>query len=280
MIPILLVAIGLLGLLIASLFDIKTKEVPDWLNFSMLSAGISLRLMQSVSTGLWRYLIYTLLAVAVMFFIGILMYYTKQWGGGDTKLLVAIAAIFTIVPNQDYFLISLMVNLVIVSTFYGLFWCIYFAVKNSAKFKKELPIYLHKNMNKIKSYVIVVLILLLPLLLINSIALKILLLSAALILFIYPLLTTFIEAVERSAMFKEVKIEKLTEGDWITKDIRYKNKLIYSKSSPGIEKSQINMLRKLNIKYVPVKDGIPFVPAFLISTIITLLLGNLVLSAI
>ena len=277
MIEILLIATGLIGLIIASISDLKTREIPDWLNFSMIAAGISMRLMQSISTGIWQYLMYTILAVVAMFLLGNLMYYTRQWGGGDTKLLVAIASIFAIVPGQKYFLLSFLLNLVIISTLYGLFWCIYFAFKNRAKFRKELPIYIHKNKHKIKLFLSIALLLLIPLLIINDISLRVLLLSTSIILLLYPLLTTFIEAVERSAMFKELPVSKLTEGDWLTKDIKIKNKLIYSKSSPGIEKRQINLLKKSNIKYVPVKEGIPFVPAFLISILITLILGNMIL---
>lgn len=277
MIDVLLVAVGLLGLSIASITDLRTREIPDWLSFSLIATGISFRLMQAVSTGSWNNFEYTIIAVILMFLLGTLMYYTKQWGGGDTKLLVAIAAIFAVTPYQAYFLINSLINLVIVSTFYGIAWCIYFAIKNQNKFIEELPIYFKKNKHKIKLLAAISIILLLPLLVINQSQLSILIISASALLFSYPFLVTFIEAVERSAMFKEIKVSKLTEGDWITKDLRINNKLIYSKSSPGIEKHQINLLKKSGIKYVPIKDGIPFVPSFLIAIITTLIFGNFII---
>jgi len=277
MIDAILILLGLLGLFIASICDIKTKEIPDWLSFSLIASGISIRIMQAVSAGTWKYLVYTLLIVFAMLVLGNVMYYTKQWGGGDTKLLIALAAVFAVNPYQEYFFLSMLINLVIVSTAYGLAFCIYFAFRYRKKFIKELPIYYKKESSKIKKFILIAVLLLVPVFIIKEVTLIVLLATAAILLSIYPLLTTFIEAVERSAMFREIKVSKLTEGDWITKDIRVKNKLIYSKSAPGIEKFQINLLKKFKIKYVPVKDGIPFVPAFFISAVLTLIFGNLLL---
>ena len=107
MIDTLLVLIGITGLSIASIIDLKTHEIPDWLNFSMIASGISLRLMQAVSSFIWKPFLYTILAALAMLILGSLMYYTKQWGGGDTKLLIAIASIFTITPKDNFFLYNI-----------------------------------------------------------------------------------------------------------------------------------------------------------------------------
>ncbi|MBS3095566.1 prepilin peptidase [Candidatus Woesearchaeota archaeon] len=277
MIDTLLVLIGITGLSIASIIDLKTHEIPDWLNFSMIASGISLRLMQAVSSFIWKPFLYTILAALAMLILGSLMYYTKQWGGGDTKLLIAIASIFTITPKDNFFLYNVLINLVIISTFYGIAWCVYFAVKQRNKLVKELPLYFRKNKSKILQFTIAALLIFAVSMAFKTPSLSILLITISSLMFLYPFLTTFIEAVERSAMFKEVKVSRLVEGDWITKDIRVKNKLIYSMSSPGIERHQITLLKKSGIKYVPVKDGIPFVPSFLITIMLTLLYGNLIL---
>ena len=78
-------------------------------------------------------------------------------------------------------------------------------------------------------------------------------------------------------MYKYVIPKKLTEGDWVVKDIKIKGKLIYSSKSLGIEKNQIAQLIKSKIKKVLIKEGLPFVPSFLIGTLITLLFGNILL---
>jgi len=41
-----------------------------------------------------------------------------------------------------------------------------------------------------------------------------------------------------------------------------------------INKKDLRKLKELNIKKVLVKDGIPFIPPFLIGTILALIIGN------
>ena len=84
----------------------------------------------------------------------------------------------------------------------------------------------------------------------------------------------FARSVEQSCMFKTVSPEKLTEGDWIEGDIRLGKKVLYSKKDLGVSREQIKELvkyyKKGKIRKITVKEGIPFVPSFLIAYIITL----------
>ena len=75
-------------------------------------------------------------------------------------------------------------------------------------------------------------------------------------------------------MIKEINTNKLTEGDWIYKPVYYKNRLLISRKNPGITKKDIILLKKYKIRNVIIKEGVPFVPAFLISTFISLIFGN------
>ena len=72
-----------------------------------------------------------------------------------------------------------------------------------------------------------------------------------------------------------IDTKKLVDGDWIAEDIIINNKLIYSKKSLGVTKKQIEQIQK-HKKKVLIKDGIAFIPAFLIGTIISILLGNFI----
>ena len=76
-------------------------------------------------------------------------------------------------------------------------------------------------------------------------------------------------------MIKNIPINNLTEGDWIVNDIYSKNKIVYSKKSLGVTLDQISIIKKLKIKTITIKEGIPFTPAFLIAFIITLIYGNI-----
>jgi hypothetical protein len=78
-------------------------------------------------------------------------------------------------------------------------------------------------------------------------------------------------------MIKKISVNKLTEGDWIIENVYYKNRLLYNKNNPGITNSEIKLLKKFNIKYVLIKEGLPFVPSFLLALIISLIFGNILL---
>ena len=64
-------------------------------------------------------------------------------------------------------------------------------------------------------------------------------------------------------------------------DIRINGKYICGPKDLGIEKKQIKKLmvfyREGKIKKILIKEGIPFVPSFLIAFVITLVYGNIVL---
>ena len=91
----------------------------------------------------------------------------------------------------------------------------------------------------------------------------------------------FVKAIEKVAMLKYITPDKLTEGDWIAEEVKYKGKLICSPKDLGIEKKQIrqvvNLYKKKRIKKILIKEGIPFVPSFLIAFVITVFFGNLLL---
>jgi Flp pilus assembly protein protease CpaA len=65
MIDLLLLLIGLIGLIIGSLTDLKSREVPDWLNYFLIASGLGLRLIYSISTWEWSYFLYGLVGFAV-----------------------------------------------------------------------------------------------------------------------------------------------------------------------------------------------------------------------
>ena len=89
-----------------------------------------------------------------------------------------------------------------------------------------------------------------------------------------PYLVTALKSTELACMYKQIQVDKLTEGDWIQNDV-YKNKKIIYKVNPyGADKKSIDALKKAKIKQVLVKEGIPFVPPFLLGTILTLIVSG------
>jgi hypothetical protein len=77
-------------------------------------------------------------------------------------------------------------------------------------------------------------------------------------------------------MIKDLPVKKLTEGDWIHKEVYIGKKLITGPKDLGISREQIEELKKYSakgkIKTVAVKEGIPFIPVFLLAYIATIIL--------
>ena len=153
-------------------------------------------------------------------------------------------------------------------------------LKNWKKFFKEFrKVQRSANMLKLRVYIIVFVFLMLMLFfltrgtLFSSFFLALLLIGLATFY-----LWIFVKAIEKTSMVKSVKPSELTEGDWIVKNIKYKGKYICGPKDLGIEKKQIRELVKLykqkKIKNILIKEGIPFVPSFLIAYIISLVIGN------
>ena len=80
---------------------------------------------------------------------------------------------------------------------------------------------------------------------------------------------------------KKYDVNNLTPGDWIVNDIRIGGKKIYSTKDLGVSEEQIKKLKFLKqrgkIKQILVKEGVPFVPSFLMAFVVTLFVGNLLL---
>ncbi|MBI2673539.1 prepilin peptidase, partial [Candidatus Woesearchaeota archaeon] len=275
MLDIILIAIGMLGLLVSSITDIKTYEVPDWISYSMIASGLGIRLVYSIIEASWYYFLYGLLGFGIMFVFGNLMYYTKQWGGGDSKLMMGLGALFATSDLYKNFLFGIIINILIIGAVYGLVYGTVLALKNQKKFLKEIKKGL---INQKKSRILFLLTALLFLLfsfVVKDNFLKLMMYFIAVILILYHYLIITVKAIENVCMFKEIPISKLTEGDWVVNDLYSGKRLIYSSKSLGIEKNQIEKIKRLKIKKILVKYGIPFVPSFLIGFIATLIFGNI-----
>ena len=57
MIDLILVTIVFVGLVIGTMTDIKTREVPDWVNFGLIAAGLGIRALYSVINSDWMFLL-------------------------------------------------------------------------------------------------------------------------------------------------------------------------------------------------------------------------------
>ncbi|HII88581.1 TPA: prepilin peptidase [Candidatus Woesearchaeota archaeon] len=291
-----LIGLAFIALIIGSYTDWKTREVPDWLSMGLIVLGLGTRLIFTISTGSGWYLLEGLLGFILFFVLAWVMFYSGQWGGGDSKLLMGLGAVFGLdvgLPGDlQQMSIAFVMNVLIVGAVYGLCWAIILAIKNRKAFvqqlkdiSKERKIRFLRKLVQYSFFIFVFIFIvtassttfLVPQ---REWRLAVSALFVMMILLYWVLLLT--KAVEKIAMLKHIAPERLTPGDWIAEDVIVKGKRICGPKDLGIDEQQIKTLLKLKqkklIHTVLIKEGIPFVPSFLLAFIVTLLAQNLVVT--
>jgi len=279
MLETLLAVCAFLCLVFASISDIRTREVPDWLNYGLILAALGIRLIFSLALHDWHPIVSGLLGFVAFFLLANLMFYTAQWGGGDSKLLMGLGAVigldtsflgFATIPP----LLIFFINVMMVGAVYGLLFSVWLAFRKQRAFLKDFRQRIGKYILLRRIVLAASLIMLIVALLITDYQLRffISVATASVLLMFYTSL--FVKSIEQCCMLRWVPPEKLTEGDWIVNDIVINKKRICGPRDLGIEKSQIKRLIALKrrglVKKVLIKEGIPFVPSFLIAYLITL----------
>jgi len=277
MIPI-IAAIVFLGLLIGSITDFKSREVPDFINYSLITLGFTINIILTLVYSNPSYIINSIAGFVAFLIISLIMFYSGQWGGGDSKMLMGLGALIGLdITFKNIFLLDFFFNILVIGGVYGILWSFYLAIKNRKNFVKD---YKKAFKNKYfllanKISIIIFFVSLLLFYIIQDFFIKFLIIGFSILILLVTNLMIFIKAIEKSSMLKLVMPEQLTEGDWIAKDIKYKGKRITGPKDLGIEKKQINFLKKFYKKKVLIKEGIPFVPSFFIAFILSLVYGNL-----
>jgi len=261
-------------LIIGTFTDLKVREVPDWLNYSGIFIGLGLRLMWSFYSFDWNYIIEGLVGFGVFFAIACAMFYLGQWGGGDSKMLMALGALLGLKFSFGHITVAFVICLMIVGGLYGFLWSLVLALKNWKRFVPQFKKSIDANKRFRALFIGFSLVLFVSAIFAQSVFIKFLLIFVALFIPVMDYLILAVKAVENTCMYQRVKTTDLIEGDWIAKDVKVKGKRICGPKDLGIEKSQIRKLIKLKVKSVVVKVGIPFVPSFLLAFLLALWIGN------
>ena len=250
--------IAFLALLAAAITDIRKREVPDWLSYSLIAVAIVIALSKSVISDNYVFILGSVLGLAVFFILANLFYYGRLFAGGDAKLLIGMGALLGI----DF---AFLLNTLIIGGIYGLVYSAVLALINFKEVKKEI--------RKIKINFIIFILIALVSLVLALFFNPVIFCFIAFLAVAFPLLYASTLAVERASLIKIVSPDKLTEGDWLTENVRIGKKLIKA-SFEGLTKEEIKIIQKAN-KKVRIKYGLPFVPVFLIAFVLELIVGNL-----
>ena len=261
-----LLCLGFVWILFASIQDCRKTEIANWLNFSLVVFALGFRVFYSLFNGGFDFFYQGLIGFGIFFVIGNLFYYGRLFAGGDAKLMIVLGSVLAL---SDNFFINLKVYLVFLLLFlfvgaiYGILWSIYLAIKYRGKFSKAFKeIFIS---NKVLIYIVSgIAILFFIIGIVNWLYFFI---GVFLIGFLF--LYFFIKAIDEGCMIRKVLTKDLTEGDWLSKDVKI-NKKIIKAHWEGLELDDIKLLQK-NKKYVLVKRGIVYAPVFLFSFIILIL---------
>jgi Flp pilus assembly protein protease CpaA len=271
-----LVIISLIALIVASVIDLKTREVPDWLNYSLIFAGLGIRLIYSIVEWEISFFLYGFLGFAIMFVLAYLMYYTGQWGGGDSKMMMGLGAMIGFDLSLRSTLLAFLILIIFAGSFYGFIYSIIIAIRNKSKFIPRFNELKEKHHN-IRRIIISICALLIIISFFMDVYLRIVFLGFAFIILLTFYMFMFYKAVESVCMIKKVEPEELTEGDWIVDDIMVNKKRICGPKDLGISKEQIakliNLKKNKKVNKILIKEGIPFVPSFLLAYLIILFLN-------
>jgi len=241
----------------ASIEDFKKTEIANWANFSLLGFALAYRAFYSSLNNEWSFLGFGVLGFLVMFFAAQGLYYSRVFGGGDAKLLMAYGALLPIESYTGLLFnsIGFLALFFIVYVLWSLSWSVYLSGRNWKIFRKGFFEGLRKNRTSL--FVSCLLGLVFFLLLKDLFGIVILLM-----LLFLPILYVHNRELEKCCMVKLVSPGKLMEGDWLEKSVRVRGKTI-RKSVHGLSLKDIKFLRNAN-KKVLIKQGIPFTAAFLV----------------
>lgn len=252
---VLLISIGLIWLIFGSIQDWKTREISDWATLSLVAIGLGIRAIFSFEAGDFSILSLALLGTTILLGISFIFYYSKVFAGGDFKLLTGLGPF---IPGTAF-------GSVVANAFFGvilllLLGFVYSFIMSSVVALKNKNVFRNNFKEKGKMYYFII-----PIIAVLGISaaytgdyiVTILMGIISLALLTYPYLLSV-----DACMLRLYKPGKLTPGDWILKDIHVGNKVVKS-TVHGLSEKDIILLKKYR-KSIYVKEGIPFVPVFLL----------------
>ena len=277
--PLMLVhSIALLFLVIASIIDIRIREVPDFLNFSLIGIGGGIAIISSLILNSWWPLLNSIIGFAVAYGVAAAMYYGGQWGGGDAKMLMGLGAlhgvsITQLISGEIPLFITIIISIFLAGAIYGIGYAKFLVFKKWKRFWRTFVQRLQRHKQQRRAITIVCILLVL-LFFIAPTNLKFVVGALLFVIFFSYYAFNAGKVVEEVCMVKKTSVSQLTEGDWLVNPVKYNNKILVKPTTYGLTTEQITTLKKYKIKAVTIKEGIPFIPGFLLGYLVIVVFGN------
>lgn len=285
MIPLILLGLGLALVIIGSVADLRWREVPDWSNYAGIIAALMIRATYSIGTQEWSWILQGVLGLFAMYVLASALFYLGQWGGGDSKLLMAMGAVFGLgFGGQGYLnlfggeklLGAFLMNLLLFGGAWGALWSVKLAVmRRSLVYGAYHSLMRKAQIAHARSLVFIVALCLMAAAFIFErfpIRFPFIVLAVTSIITFYTYI--FAKSVEKVCFVKDVSVDNLEDGDWIQHDIFVHGRRVCGPADLGVSRAQIAALKRAGIKEVRIKEGVPFVPSFFLAYAATVLVGN------
>ena len=255
-----LFGIGIAWLVFATVQDLKTREVANWLTFSLIFITLAYRGFISFFSGVWGIFLWGIIGCAAFVGCAYIFYYGRVFAGGDAKLLMGLGIAL---PYQSGSELLLWGSIFLFALFFGgaiytLVYSIWLVISHWQEFKKKFKVEIWNQKWLIVFAVIMALVLFITLRETSMVSFM-----GIVLILIIPFLYIYLQAVEQACMISLTRPEKLREGDWMLRPIKVAGRTIHV-SVHGLSLEDIALLRK-NHKSVFIKQGVPFVPAFLLA---------------
>lgn len=276
------IAIALIALGYAGIYDLKTTDIPNISPYTMAISGIILNGIHSVISGNYSYIIWSLALGLGFFAFGFLLYYTRQWGGGDAKLLSGLGFLLPIAPIQmtsilPYPLI-LLINIFLVGAVYSIFYAIVVSFRTPGFFdmmKNDLSsnkgrmsiIFLSATGGMFLLSFVTALVFGKMNMLGDVIIMQTYLIPVILFLVI---LWRFVKVVDSKIFKREVPVNELEEGDVIVEDVELEEETLKAELIEGLTEEQVETIKEEK-DTVKILDAVRFGPVFFLALVVTLL---------
>jgi len=232
-----------------AIIDLKTKETPYFLSFSLILSGllsIIIYLIGDFDINSFKIIVFNMI---FSFVLSYLKYKFGLWGGGDYLVFIGISFYITILFPFLFSTVLFLIFVYISTVFYNTFYILLIYLKNKLFSKYELFF--------------------LFLLIIAILSKNLLFFSLTISLW----LLIIIHKINTLYFTKKISINELKEEDWLAYDIYKNNKIILKVNEvrEGLSKKDINYLKEKKVDFVYIKEGIPYLPTFLFAFILMLI---------
>lgn len=148
---------------LAAIFDVKTGIISNKLNFSLLIFGLISNLFLSVLSTNIKYILCSIISMFVTYMVTLLFWKLKIWGGGDVKLLTAIATVIPFGINVNFlniypqlsvypFSFTVIINSILVAFPFLLIFTGYLVLKNTIFNSNKDMLFSFLNINSISLF--------------------------------------------------------------------------------------------------------------------------------